>query len=143
MQLFDAVLDFAARAVGFLIDRFRGLAFVGDHKAGIVFRLAPDVVDDLGFDDDAARALPTPGLIMALAIDARPLSLFFPLACLGQQRLRLALQHRIFGDAADILEPRHAIEIVKHRGTGKAAIEPQIDGRLGKRSAHQRQQARQ
>ena len=80
---------------------------------------------------------------MALAIDARALSLFFPLPCLDQQWLRLALQYRIFGHPADILQPRHAIEVVEHGGTGKATIEPQIDDRLGKLSAHQRHQARQ
>jgi hypothetical protein len=111
---------------------------VGDDKAGIIFGLAALVENDLRFDNHAAWLLPGAGLITTLAEDLGALvSQLGQLPRAGQQGLGGALQDRVFGHAADICEARHTVEIGEHLRTGKAAIEAQLDSRLGKRRAHQ------
>src|SRR5260370_19891419 len=98
MQFFDAVLDLTARTVGLAIDEFGGLAFVGDHKTGIVFGLAAMVVDALRFDDHAALAtFPGLGGITAFAEDTRALLRLGTLTRDDHEGLGFSFQHRVFG----------------------------------------------
>src|SRR5712664_362509 len=63
VQFLDAILDVAPLTVDPFVNPLRTLFHVGDDKTGIVFRVFVGSADNLGFDDDPARAWPRPSRV--------------------------------------------------------------------------------
>ena len=61
VEFLDPILDVAAGTVDPLVDEAWRLAQIGNDKARVVLRLAAGELDDLSFDDDAARMSPRAG----------------------------------------------------------------------------------
>src|SRR5208282_5735472 len=105
VQFLDAILDVAPLAVDMFVNPLRALFHIGDDKTGIVFGVFVGSTDDLGFDDDAARAGPRPGGVADFPIDmfslpAAPRELTDSPHSGGGD----VLQHCIFGHGDDIVE---------------------------------------
>ena len=71
-EFFDPIFNVATPAVHLLVDEPGRLPQIGDHKAGIVARLAAREADDFGFDHHAALMRPGPGGIARLGVAAAP-----------------------------------------------------------------------
>ena len=66
VQLFDPILDVTAGTVDPLVNEPRRLPQIGDDEARVVLRRAAGELDDLGFDDHAARLGPRAGGILGV-----------------------------------------------------------------------------
>ena len=133
MQFLEPVLHVAPPAVE-LVDRLRGVGQIRDHEARIVLGVAPGMPHHLGLHDDPPLALPRPRGVPGLAEQvlglrrwpsrriARPAHQPAARACPGAHCWPSPRRTR---------RPRRSRKC-KHLGAGKAAIQPDAQGRRGK-----------
>jgi hypothetical protein len=105
VQFLDTVFYVTTLAIDPFINPLRALFHVGDDKTGIVFGVFVGGADDLGFDDDTARAGPRPGRVADFPIDVFGLPAApRELADSPHSRCGGVLQHCIFGHRNDVIE---------------------------------------
>ena len=144
VQLFDPILDVTAGTVDPLVNEPRRLPQIGDDEARVVLRRAAGELDDLGFDDHAARLGPRAGGILDVGVDMLGLAARFALAARDRHgRFGVPHQHRVFRHRHDVVEPRLGIQDVKDLRGRKAPVEPHQKARLGEREPQEGQQALQ